>query len=146
MHARRSDPPVPKPAWQPGAPLQRRLGWPGLLVCAATLAGCGDEVREPRARWEIQGADLARGRQLMTHYQCGSCHQIPGVPGGSRQAPALDGFVHRSFIAGQWPNTPEGLQQWLMDPPAVVPGTTMPRLGVSEADARDMAAYLLSLP
>ncbi|MDH0868319.1 cytochrome c [Mitsuaria sp. GD03876] len=113
---------------------------PGLL-----LLGCGPAPDEPLRRWQVESADLDRGRVLMTHYQCGSCHVVTGVPGGGQRAPELARFGRRAYIAGQLPNTPETLQRWLLDPPGQVPGTTMPRLGLSEQDARDVAGYLLSL-
>ena len=117
----------------------------GALLLGVALAACGPAPDEPMQRWQVETADLARGRQLMAHYQCGSCHAAPGVPGNGQRAPELYRFGRRSYIAGQVPNTPESLQRWLQDPPALVPGTTMPRLGVSERDARDIAGYLLSL-
>ena len=82
----------------------------------------------------------------MGHYQCGSCHAVPDVPAAAiTAAPTLEHFGRRSYIAGQLPNSPETLQRWLLDPPAAVPGATMPRLGLSAQDARDIAAHLLSL-
>jgi cytochrome c2 len=32
--------------------------------------------------------------------------------------------------------------RWLMHPQALIPGTGMPELGMTERDARDIAAYL----
>jgi cytochrome c1 len=114
-------------------------------LCGLLLAGCGPAPDEPLRRWQVEAADLSRGRQLMSQFQCGSCHAVPGVPGGGQRAPALERFGRRAYIAGQLPNSPEVLQRWLLDPPAMLPGTTMPRLGLSERDARDVAGYLLSL-
>jgi len=37
------------------------------------------------------------------------------------------------------------LARWIVAPSALVPGTTMPSMGVSDLDARDIASYLLSL-
>jgi cytochrome c1 len=51
----------------------------------------------------------------------------------------------QSRIAGAQSNTPDHLVQWIVDPKAVKPDTTMPRTGISEQDARRVAAYLLSL-
>jgi cytochrome c1 len=34
---------------------------------------------------------------------------------------------------------------WVLDPPALKPGAKMPRLGLTEAQARAVAAYLSSL-
>ncbi|SEL18284.1 Cytochrome c2 [Roseateles sp. YR242] len=136
----------------PATMVHRHRRLPGVMLGVLSgagmslgLAACSEDAPEPLRRWQVPGADLARGQALMAQYQCGSCHRIPGVAGDSRLAPALTDFGRRSYIAGQWPNTPQGLQQWLMDPPGVVPGATMPRLGVSATDARDMAGYLLSL-
>jgi cytochrome c2 len=90
--------------------------------------------------------DAARGRQLAAQYQCGRCHAIPGVASArGTLAVSLASFGRRSYIAGHVPNTDELLQRWLVDPPALVPGTTMPAMGVTPADARDLAAYLRSL-
>lgn len=109
------------------------------------LSACGPAPDEPLRRWQVDAADLARGQTLMTQFQCGSCHAVPGVPGDGQRAPALERFGRRAYIAGQLPNSPEVLQRWLLDPPGLLPGTTMPRLGLSERDARDIAGYLLSL-
>lgn len=119
------------------------LGLAAALVLL--LSGCGPAPDEPLRRWQVDAADLERGRQLMSQFQCGSCHAVPGVPGGGQRAPALERFGRRAYIAGQLPNSPEVLQRWLLDPPGLLPGTTMPRLGLSERDARDIAGYLLSL-
>jgi hypothetical protein len=35
--------------------------------------------------------------------------------------------------------------RWLQNPPAVQPFTAMPNMGVTEADAWDMAGYLYTL-
>jgi cytochrome c1 len=34
---------------------------------------------------------------------------------------------------------------WLRDPQAIVPGNAMPNVGLTEKDARDVAAYLFTL-
>jgi hypothetical protein len=35
--------------------------------------------------------------------------------------------------------------KWIQDPPAVDDKTAMPKLGVKESDARDIASYLYTL-
>jgi len=92
------------------------------------------------------GGDPARGKDLIVHYGCGSCHSIPGI----RQARGLVGpplilFGRRTFIAGEVPNTPDQLVRWLLDPKAIEAGTAMPNLGLSKQDARHIAAYLYTL-
>lgn len=112
------------------------------LLCAggfAALAGCAGD--QPTAR--VVNGDPGRGRERIVHYGCTSCHAVPGVPSVSRGVgPDLDDFAERLYIAGQVPNRPEELVGWLQHPQAVEPGTLMPDLGVTEQDARDMAAYL----
>jgi hypothetical protein len=49
------------------------------------------------------------------------------------------------YIGGVLPNTPENMLRWLQNPPAMDPLTAMPNMGVTEADARDMAGYLYTL-
>ena len=123
------------------------LGWVAALATAAVIAGCSNQPgsRLPAAEQAHQG-DPARGRQLITTYGCGSCHEVPGV----RQAnglvgPPLTHFGERSYIAGELPNNAANLQKWIMNPTQVEPKTAMPDLGVSAVDAQDIAAYLLTL-
>jgi cytochrome c2 len=98
------------------------------------------------AAHEVHGADPERGARLMVAYGCGACHAIPGIPGASGTVgPHLDGFARRAYVAGVLPNEPGGLVRWIVDPPAHSPMTAMPDLGVTEAEARDMAAYLYNL-
>lgn len=108
------------------------------------LAGCGGP--ETPAHLKIAGADADRGRVLMARYGCGACHRVPGVVGPEGLVgPPLDHYGERALLAGQLPNTPANLIAWIVDPPALIPETGMPNLGVTRADARDMAAYLYSL-
>lgn len=113
-----------------------------LALCTVLflLAGCGrDEPQAPR----VAGGDADRGRALMAQYQCGACHAIPEVAAARGTAgPSLADFWQRSYIAGRIPNLPDPLVAWIVNPPAMVPGTRMPAMGVSEADARHMAAAL----
>lgn len=112
-----------------------------LAGVAALAAACGGGIAgEPGA------GDAERGRQLLGHYQCGACHIVPGVEAAQGTlAVTLESFGRRSYIAGRVPNRPELLQRWLIEPASLVPGTAMPAMGVSRADARDMAAYLGAL-
>lgn len=59
--------------------------------------------------------------------------------------PPLVSWSRRSYIAGALPNNEENLVRWMTDPQEIEPGTAMPDLGVDEIEARDIAAYLLSL-
>jgi cytochrome c1 len=57
----------------------------------------------------------------------------------------LTHFAHRAYIAGEVPNNEDFLVQWISVPQSIEPGTVMPNLGVSNAQARDIAAYLYTL-
>jgi cytochrome c len=120
---------------------------PWIAAAALALLAACDRPAAPDTAWRtVDGGRVDRGRALMTHYQCGSCHAVPDVPAAATAtAPTLHAFGRRSYIAGQLPNGPDTLQRWLLDPPNAVPGATMPQLGLSPQDARDVAAYLLSL-
>jgi mono/diheme cytochrome c family protein len=91
--------------------------------------------------------DIERGRMALTQYACQACHTIPGVTGPETfVGPPLKGLSQRKYVAGILPNSPDNLVRWITAPQAVHPQSAMPDLGVSERDARDMAAYLLSKP
>ena len=95
---------------------------------------------------DVFGGDADRGAGLMVAHGCGACHTIPGVAGARGSVgPHLSGFADRAYVAGILPNEPGGLVRWLVDPPAHSPQTAMPDLGVTEAEARDMATYLYTL-
>jgi len=90
---------------------------------------------------------VTAGRGLIARYGCGACHAIPGVPGADAMAaPPLDHFYQRSYIAGRLPNTEENLIKWIQVPQQIEPGTAMPNLGVTQDEARDIAAYLYHQP
>jgi cytochrome c len=113
-----------------------------VAFAAALLAGCEQEY----SPLSVPGGDAARGKALVAQYQCGACHAIPDVAAARGTAgPPLDAFAKRSYIAGHIPNQPDKLVRWLLDPPAMAPGTTMPDMGLSEDEARHIAAYLYSL-
>ena len=116
----------------------------GAAVVGATACGGAAEHGEPYR--SVAGGVASRGPRAIRKYGCGSCHMIPGV----REAvgtvgPPLLAFGRRANIGGEAPNEPELLVEWLRTPQAIEPGTAMPNLGVTERDARDMAAYLYTL-
>ena len=104
------------------------------------LAACAQREREVP---EVPGGDADRGRAALVAHGCGACHRIPGIPAArGTVGPPLADFRERLYIAGLEPNVPDNLIAWIRNAPAVSPGTAMPDLDVSDAEARDMAAYL----
>jgi cytochrome c1 len=59
--------------------------------------------------------------------------------------PTLAGISGRSYIAGVLVNSPANLIRWIRHPQQVDSLTAMPEMGVSEADARDIASYLYTI-
>ncbi len=97
-------------------------------------------------RNDVWLGDAGAGKRALQQYLCATCHVVPGVVGANNHVgPSLAGIATRSYIAGVLPNTPANMKRWLRDPIAVDPLTAMPDLGVSDQDARDIAAFLYTL-
>jgi cytochrome c len=114
------------------------------IAIALLLSGCGRKVEQEAM--QMTGGDPERGKKAMVQYGCSSCHTIPGI----REAKALVGpplnqMASRNYIGGVLKNTPENMMQWIKDPPHVDHLTAMPNLHLSDADVRDIAAYLYTL-
>ncbi len=114
------------------------------IAAVLALAACGSGERGPVVT--VPGGNARRGRDLVEVYACGSCHVVPRVLGAdSKVGPPLDGFAERVYIAGEIPNNSQNLIRWLMNPRAIEPNTAMPPMGVTAAEARDLAAFLYTL-
>jgi mono/diheme cytochrome c family protein len=111
------------------------------------------EVREvdktvPASPVSTQRAAVSaeEGKRAMQQYACATCHYIPGITGATKPVgPTLRGIGGRSFIGGVLSNTSENMVAWLMSPQRIDPLSAMPDLGVTEHDARNIAAYLETL-
>jgi cytochrome c len=109
-----------------------------IAACLSVLAGCGADARVP--------GDRENGRLLLRQFGCGHCHSIPGVADAlGNTGPPLEGVAQRAYLGGVLPNTPANLAAFIREPQRFDPRTRMPALGVTEPQARDMAAYLGSL-
>lgn len=108
------------------------------LVSAAMLVfGCDRQT---------EAGDPDRGRSAIHALGCGGCHEIAGIrTARGRVGPPLLAVGRQAYIAGLLPNTPANLSAWLQNPPAIAPGTAMPDVGVTPAQARDIVAYLYTL-
>ena len=113
-----------------------------VLVLSMLVSAC--EERRPIT--PVTGGDDRRGREFIDRYGCGSCHTIPGIARArGHVGPPLEGIAQRSYLGGVLPNTPDNMILWIRYPQKVDPRTAMPDLGVSDPEARDMAAYLYTL-
>lgn len=115
-----------------------------LLVILLTAACNRTEAAKSGA---APAGDADRGRQLVAQYGCNTCHAIPGVEGPQGSlGPPLAGLASRPTISfGSVQNTPQNLTRFIQNPAALNPGTSMPPIGISDAEAADIAAYLLTL-
>lgn len=136
------------------------------LVLVAIGSGCTSALLpssrpEPTPRASTAGASVVRltpvpglpgdpeaGRRAFLATGCGGCHTLAGIEGANGLAgPILTNVVLRPTLAGEAiPMSPETMTRWLLDPAAVKPGTSMPSVGLDEQEARDLTAYLYSLP
>ncbi|HEY7164508.1 MAG TPA: c-type cytochrome [Candidatus Binatia bacterium] len=113
-----------------------------LLITVAI--GC-DRAFE-NTQMKMTGGDPHSGKTAIRRYGCGACHIIPGISGANGVVgPSLDGIGTRAYVAGVLANTPSQMILWIQYPQNVAPRKAMPNLGVTEKDARDIAAYLYSL-
>lgn len=125
----------------------------GILTLVAMYAGgmaIHDKAQErtrneDRAR-RMTGGEPARGPALMRTYGCAQCHTVPGVPGANGLVgPPLTGIAGRFYLGGVVTNTPDNMVRWIMNPKAIDAKTAMPSTGVTEEQARHIAAYLYTL-
>jgi len=121
------------------------IGVASLLLAAAVAVGFArnDRQRNESIARAMTGGDPTRAPAMIRRYGCVGCHTIPGIPGGDGKVGAsLADLRTRVYIAGVATNTPDNLVQWIVTPQAFSPRTAMPATGISEAEARDVAAYL----
>ena len=117
----------------------------GLAVALAALAlgACRRDFDYSKEAMALTGGDPAEGKQIIQAYGCGSCHAIPGIAGAKNTVgPSLAEIGEQSFIAGVLQNTPDNMIRWIQDPQKVDSLSAMPNLGLTEGQARHVAAYL----
>jgi cytochrome c len=114
-------------------------GTPNQLGAAGASGGA--PVVEP-------GSPAAEGAQIIATKPCVGCHTIPGIPGATGTVgPNLAGVASRTRIAGGAVNNagPDDLKKWILNPPALKPGTLMPNVGLTDDEATKIVAYLETL-
>ena len=90
-------------------------------------------------------AQAARGSKLFEE-RCAGCHTVRGSKAAGVQAPDLTHVLSRRLLAaGTLVNTPENLMNWIEHVQEIKPGTLMPDMKLSSAEARDLSAYLATL-
>jgi cytochrome c2 len=115
-----------------------------LLVATAAANGCGGSaMKEAEA---TTGGNVTRGAAAIGKYGCGACHNIPRVAGATATVgPPLDRVAVRTYLGGHLVNTADNMIRWIQQPQAIDARNAMPDLGVTDQDARDIAAFLYTL-
>ena len=132
----------------------------GLVVAAFSLAACAPPPPPPKpgasdakpaggAGVAKIAGDAAAGRTLFTAKGCIACHTAQGIQGATGTiGPNLNGIgdpAKRPTLTDGAANTPEHIREWIKDPQKLKPGTMMPNLGLTDKEADDLTALLLTL-
>jgi cytochrome c oxidase subunit 2 len=106
-----------------------------------------ERFREWLAREAAPAAESAgRGARLFDDEACSGCHQIRGTDARGQVGPDLTHVGSRTTIgAGVLENDPTSLRNWVRDAQHFKPGNRMPGLKLSDADLRELVAYLEGL-
>jgi len=113
-----------------------RAGEEPILPARYIESGCGQCHQD-----QLPGTpQLNLGRSMLRRYGCVHCHAIT-LPDGTKVA-AIDHPPSLDHIADK--TTREWIFSWLKDPQAYSASTTMPDFKLSDADASDISAYLVS--
>lgn len=131
------------PAFAPG-----RAAFVIVAVAAASAALVAanivrDDNTKAATAGMMTGGNADHAPAIFRRYGCSGCHTIPGIQGADGQAGApLTEFSKRVYIAGVLENRPDNLVAWIVSPQSFSPRTAMPATGISDQEARDLAAYL----
>jgi cytochrome c1 len=113
------------------------LAWEQPILPAKYIeSSCGQCHRGPLAGTP----QLNLGRNLLSRSGCVHCHMVK-LPDGST-VKATDDPPSLSHIADK--TTREWISAWLKDPQAYAVTSTMPNFKLSDDDARDISAFLIS--
>ena len=134
----------------------------GLAASTLVLAACVPAPPPAPAKTESKPAaaapagggaavvgDANAGKELFLRKGCVACHIAQGVQGATGTiGPNLNGIgdvAKRPKLADGANNTPEHLREWIKDPQKLKPGTMMPNLQLTDKEADDLTALLLTL-
>jgi cytochrome c len=127
-------------------PVKAGSGILAICVVAATAAAVYRSMsaqRENAVVKALTGGDPRRAPALIRRYGCSGCHTISAIAGADGKVAApLDQLRKRVYIGGVLQNTPDNLVRWIVSPRTFSPQTAMPETGISDAEARHVAAFL----
>jgi mono/diheme cytochrome c family protein len=116
------------------------LAMPGVAISVYAVK---DRTQRQAVAAAMTAGDRSQAPPIFRRYGCGGCHTIPGIPGadGKVGGPLTD-LRERVYIGGVATNTPDNLIRWIVSPQQFSANSAMPATGISEAEARHLAAYL----
>ncbi|OWV92849.1 cytochrome C [Rhizobium sp. R72] len=117
------------------------------LVATVAAFAAGTLLKDARQRDEVAreltGGDPSKAAPIFRRYGCTGCHRIPGIAGADGKVAApLTEMRQRVYIGGVVDNNADNLVHWIVSPQAFSPKTAMPTTGITQQEARDLAAYL----
>jgi cytochrome c2 len=117
-----------------------------LLLTMALACRETPSAQAPQQPPPVPG-NAARGAQLTAQYACNVCHVVPGTQGPQGAlGPSLAGVASRPTISnGTVQNTPANVRQFIQNPSSLNPQSAMPPIGMPDADAQDLTAFLMTL-
>jgi cytochrome c oxidase subunit 2 len=89
---------------------------------------------------------VRRGLRIFEQSNCANCHSVRGTSAQGTLGPDLTHLMSRQTIAaGTLANTRQNLADWIRDPGATKPGTTMPAVPLTASDRAALVAWLATL-
>jgi cytochrome c2 len=114
-----------------------------LLVSLCT--SCGPSAADKAwATNTTGGGNPKHGSQAIQKYGCIACHTVDGISSRAVVGPPLTRMASRGYLAGNMENNAANMIRFIQHPRQVHNDTAMPEMGLSDTDARDIAAYLYS--
>jgi cytochrome c len=119
------------------------IGAVAIITASAAAVVYSSRSQTDRVARVITGGEANRAPAILRRYGCSGCHTIPGIPGADGQVgTSLEGIRSRVYVGGVATNSSENLIRWIVSPQSFNPASAMPATGISENEARDVAAYL----
>nr|WP_245450595.1 c-type cytochrome [Neorhizobium sp. SOG26] len=130
-----------KSVWPKIVALTLLIGVPLATGLAVTLAKA--RLKRDAVAEALTGGDLSLAPPIFRRYGCAGCHTIPGIAGADGKVGGrLVGLSDQVYIGGVANNTADRLVAWIVLPQRFSPNSAMPATGVTESEARHLAAYL----
>jgi len=113
-----------------------------IAVLLIALTACEPSGATKLWASEATGGSPERGKDAIGKHGCAACHTIDGISSEAMVGPPLTRMAARSYLAGNMQNNASNLVHFIQHPRAVHNDTAMPEMGLTEEEARDIAAYL----